>query len=62
VVVPLLKVTVPVAAEGETVAVSVTLLPTTAVVTEEESVVVVAEVTTTLAAADALAAYTPVAV
>jgi hypothetical protein len=57
-----LKVTVPVAAEGETVAVSVTLLPTTAVVTEEESVVVVAEVTTTLAAADALAAYTPVAV
>jgi hypothetical protein len=42
VVVPLLKVTVPVAAEGVTVAVSVTLLPTGALVVEADRVVVVA--------------------
>jgi hypothetical protein len=42
VVVPFLKVTVPVAAEGDTLAVSVTLPPTAALVAEEDSVVVVA--------------------
>jgi hypothetical protein len=62
VVVPFLKVTVPVAAEGDTVAVSVTLPPTDAVVAEEDSVVVVADVTATLTAAEVLAAYVAVAV
>ena len=45
-VVPDLKVTVPVAAEGATVAVSVTLAPTAGVVVEAVSVVVVAVVLT----------------
>jgi hypothetical protein len=49
-VVPFLKVTVPVAAEGETVAVSVTLLPTGALVGEADSVVVVAVVAYALVA------------
>jgi len=56
-----LKVTLPVAAEGETVAVSITLLPTVALVTEEDSVVVVADVTATFAGAEVLAAYAVVA-
>jgi hypothetical protein len=43
-VVPFLKVTVPVAAEGVTVAVSVTLAPTGALVGEADSLVVVAVV------------------
>ena len=45
-VVPDMKVTVPVAAEGATVAVSVTLAPTAGVVVEAVSVVVVAVVLT----------------
>jgi hypothetical protein len=57
VVVPLLKVTVPVAAEGETVAVSVTLVPTGALVTEEASAVVVGEVMATVLAAEVLVRY-----
>jgi hypothetical protein len=53
-VVPLLNVIVPVAAEGDTVAVNVTLLPTVALVVEAESAVVVAEVMSTLVAAEVL--------
>ena len=56
VVAPFLKVTVPVAAEGETVAVSVSVLPTAVLAAEAASVVVVAEVMVTLTAAEVLAA------
>ena len=58
-VVPDMKVTVPVAVEGETVAVNVTLAPTTGVVVDAASAVVVAvlvEVTVILTALDALVA------
>jgi hypothetical protein len=54
-----MKVTVPVAVEGETVAVNVTLAPTTGVVVDAASAVVVAvlvEVTVILTALDALVA------
>jgi len=52
---PFFKVTVPVAAEGETDAVSVTLEPTIAFVTDEARVVVVGEVIAMLPAAEVLA-------
>jgi hypothetical protein len=57
--VPERKVTVPVAAEGETVAVSVTLAPTVGVVVDTASAVVVAvrdEVTVMLTALEVLVA------
>ena len=57
-----MKVTVPVAADGETFAVSVTLLPTGALAAEEVIVVVVGDVIATLAAAEVLDAYVPAAV